>query len=173
MRRCQTYVVISLCSLKNARSRVTLTCFLKAPSTNPILIGHMIAPPHSASHAPSTISATPAWRSTLVHLLIVSSFPDNSPPSLIDSIYSDITHNKTAALRKLSPGTGAYFNEADKNEVGWQQSFWGEAYERLRKVKRRVDPGGVMWCRRCVGSEEWEEREDGRLCLVERGRDEL
>jgi hypothetical protein len=56
------------------------------------------------------------WRNTLVHLLIVSAFSDNSTQSFIDAVY---THNKVAALRVLSPRTGAYFNEADVNEVDW------------------------------------------------------
>jgi hypothetical protein len=142
----------------------------------------MIAPSHRPSYFPSTISLNPAWRNTLAHLLIVSAFSDNSPPSLIDAVYADMTHNKVAALRELSPRTGAYFNEADVNEVNWQESFWGSNYGRLRRTKKRYDGEGVLWCRGCVGSEEWEEGERD-LCRVkggmatgkgrERGKDEL
>jgi hypothetical protein len=152
------------------------TNILQAPSTNPLLVGHMIAHPHQPTYSPSNISLNPAWRTTLVHMLIVSSFPDSSPQALVDAVYADITHNKTATLRDLSPDTGAYFNEADLHEVNWQQSFWGANYAKLRRIKHKYDPGDVLWCRGCVGSEAWEERRDrdGGLCKIEgSGKDEL
>jgi hypothetical protein len=113
----------------------------------------------------------PAWRDTLTHLIVVSSFPDGSSQSLIDAVYRDITYNKTAALRKLSPDTGAYFNEADSYEVDWQKSFFGENYEKLRRLKENYDPENVLWCRRCVGSEKLVETKDGRLCTVKVGEE--
>jgi hypothetical protein len=124
----------------------------------------MIASPSSPTYFPTTISMNPAWRDTLVHLIVVSSFSDSSPQSVVDAVYRDITYTKTAALRKLSPDTGAYFNEADSYEVDWQTSFFGENYEELRRVKEKYDPGSVLWCRRCVGSEGLVEMRDGRLC---------
>jgi hypothetical protein len=133
----------------------------------------MIATTHQATYSISTISLNPAWRSSLVHLLVVSSFPDGSSQSLTTAVYSDMTHNKIAALCGLSPGTGAYFNEADINEVDWQESFWGGNYGKLREMKERVDGEGVLWCRGCVGSEKWEVRE-GMLCKTkDERRDEL
>lgn len=109
---------------------------------------------------------TPAWRNTLVHLIVVSSWSDGMSQTLIDSVYHDITYNKTEALRKLSPDTGAYFNEADSYEPRWQQAFFGEHYPRLLEVKRKYDPGNVLWCRRCVGSEALSEMSDGNLCAL-------
>lgn len=47
----------------------------------------------------------------------------------------------------------------------WQQVFWGENYERLWEIKRRVDPHDVFWCHPCVGNEGWEEV-GRRLCKV-------
>lgn len=119
------------------------------------------------SYFPSLTALNPAWRNTLVHLIVTSSFPDGSPQALADAVYADITRNKTAAMRKVSPDTGAYFNEADANEEGWRVSFWGERYEWLKQVKLTYDPGNVLWCRRCVGSEALEERDVGRLCAVD------
>ena len=45
----------------------------------------------------------------------------------------------------------------------WQQTFWGENYDRLLEIKRAIDPDDVLWCHPCVGSEGWKEV-DGRLC---------
>lgn len=99
-----------------------------------------------------------------------------------------------AALREVAPHTGAYVNEADPDEPGWQREFWGANYERLYvhslppffpsfltqvvadtqppslRIKRAVDPDDVFWCHPCVGNERWEQV-DGRLCRV-RGRRE-
>lgn len=51
-----------------------------------------------------------------------------------------------------------------KYEPNYQETFWGENYEQLLKIKKKVDPSDVLWCHPCVGNEGWEEREDGRLC---------
>lgn len=52
----------------------------------------------------------------------------------------------------------------DAFEPNWQAATWGENYARLRDVKGDYDPDGLFWCRHCVGSEEWEEDDEGRLC---------
>jgi FAD/FMN-containing dehydrogenase len=105
----------------------------------------------------------PAWRNTLVHLIIAQGWQDDSIQTVIDSVYQDVTA-KTDALRKLAPETGAYFNEPDANEQDWQQVFFGVNYAKLYAIKRKYDPKNVFWCRRCVGSETLVEQGDGRLC---------
>jgi FAD/FMN-containing dehydrogenase len=58
-------------------------------------------------------------------------------------------------IRDATPGTGSYVNETDYFEPDWQQSFWGENYQRLSEIKRRYDPEGLFYCHHCVGSEAW------------------
>jgi hypothetical protein len=67
------------------------------------------------------------------------------------------------ALKSLNPAGGTYANEADPNFPDWQHAFWGSNYERLRSIKQQVDPFGVFYCRSCVGSEMFEDR-NGSLC---------
>ncbi|KAF8244059.1 FAD-binding domain-containing protein [Wilcoxina mikolae CBS 423.85] len=43
-------------------------------------------------------------------------------------------------------GAGTYVNEANPYEPDWKNVFWGEKYERLLGIKRRVDPKGVFVC---------------------------
>lgn len=124
----------------------------------------MIAPTRPPTYYPDTISLNPAWRRTHSHFIAVEGWTDGTNQSNIDAIYHEITYNKVAALRKLSPDTGAYFNEADFNQPDWQWAFFGENYERLREIKRKYDPGNVFWCKQCVGSEWLVLGEDGRLC---------
>lgn len=69
-------------------------------------------------------------------------------------------------LREATPGGGAYINESDVEEPGFQQSFWGGKYERLLGVKRAWDPWGVFWAPSTVGSEGWAVRSEGEGGLV-------
>jgi len=106
----------------------------------------------------------PAWRRTLAHFIVVETWRDGIAQDLIRKVYDDITYNKTEPLRKLSPDTGAYFNEADSYEPEWQNAFFGKHYKRLKEIKEKYDPKNVLWCRRCVGSEALVEQNDGTLC---------
>lgn len=48
---------------------------------------------------------------------------------------------------------GTYFNEANPYEPDWKETFWGlEKYEKLLKIKKKVDPEGLLMCNRCVGT---------------------
>jgi FAD/FMN-containing dehydrogenase len=38
-------------------------------------------------------------------------------------------------------------------EPDWQRVFWGDKYERLVSIKRRVDPTHLFVCNRCVGGD--------------------
>ena len=58
-----------------------------------------------------------------------------------------------AEIRELAPGAGSYVNEADYFEPGWQQSFWGPNYPRLRQIKQRYDPANIFRVHHGVGSE--------------------
>ena len=78
------------------------------------------------------------------------------------------------AIRALTPGSGAYINEAEVTEPGWQKCFFGANYERLLAVKKTVDPWGLFWAPATVGSEPWAVRsvdglptQNGPLCRVE------
>jgi FAD/FMN-containing dehydrogenase len=52
----------------------------------------------------------------------------------------------------VGPNGGTYLNEANPYEPDWESVFWGpDKYQRLLRVKRRVDPTGLMTCNRCVG----------------------
>lgn len=49
-------------------------------------------------------------------------------------------------------------------EPNWQNDFYGAAYPRLLKIKKKVDPTGVFYAKTAVGSELWKEVDGGRLC---------
>lgn len=75
-----------------------------------------------------------------------------------------VTAQLGPVLDALTPGGGAYLNEADMNQPNWQQAFYGSNYPRLLLIKKKYDPEGVFWGPTAVGSEEWNVAKDGRLC---------
>jgi hypothetical protein len=134
---------------------------------NPALLGHMIARQTASDYYPETISMNPAWRRTLVHFVPVEAWADGMDQAIIDQVYQDITNKKVERLRNLSPDTGAYFNEADFNQLDWQWAFFGENYARLKDIKGKYDPNNTFWCRQCVGSEALVQQKNGKLCTVD------
>jgi hypothetical protein len=67
----------------------------------------------------------------------------------------DRVHAAMVALRAAAPYTGAYVNECDFFQLGWQKAFWGGNYQRLADIKRRYDPEGLFVVHHGVGSEAW------------------
>ncbi|KAF9144613.1 hypothetical protein BGX30_012164 [Mortierella sp. GBA39] len=110
-------------------------------------------------------SVLPAWRDAL--LLFIGAIEwDDSTPYETQLEYQRKLTKSVGRLRKITPGGGTYGNEADPNEPDWKRSFFGAAnYPRLRSVQKKYDANGLFVCRRCVGSEDWN---DDLLCR--RGR---
>ncbi|KAJ3520757.1 hypothetical protein NM208_g13582 [Fusarium decemcellulare] len=109
-------------------------------------------------------AVNPGWRKSYVHAVGGGSFPAfnwTAEAQVVDDLIEALE-----PMRKLSPDTGAYLNEALPFEPDWQHTFWGSNYERLLSIKKAVDPEDVFWCFPCVGSEGWKEHHDGRLCKV-------
>jgi hypothetical protein len=64
----------------------------------------------------------------------------NATSAEIATAYSQVDA-AAQLLRDITPGSGAYQNEAAVHEPNWQQSFWGATnYARLLAIKKRYDP---------------------------------
>ncbi|KDQ32785.1 hypothetical protein PLEOSDRAFT_1091202 [Pleurotus ostreatus PC15] len=72
-------------------------------------------------------------------------------------------------LRELTPGGGAYLNEADPYEPNWQQAFYGSHYNKLLAIKDKWDPDQMLYGATAVGGDRWSEKDDGRLCPAQSG----
>lgn len=57
----------------------------------------------------------------------------------------------------------------DAFDPDWQNVSFGPNYKKLRAIKKKYDHEGLLWCISCVGSEDWVEIEDGRLCRADGG----
>ncbi|KAJ2974356.1 hypothetical protein NUW58_g8684 [Xylaria curta] len=108
----------------------------------------------TVSRKPLDSALNPAWRDTAIHLIVGQSWDASVPASQVNEIVDDITYNKLNILRELDPTSGAYLNEANDFEPGWQWSFFGPNYGRLYAIKAEFDPDNVFWCPRISASKE-------------------
>ena len=127
-----------------------------------VIIGHIVAGGAVSTNKVDS-ALLPAWRKALVHIVITHGWKEGTSFAEQARIKRLMTFEMVPRLKALDWDTvgrrqtmGAYLNEADKEEVGWRDSFWGDNYARLRRVKDRWDGKGVFWCRPCVGSEDWD-----------------
>ncbi|KAJ7836501.1 FAD binding domain-containing protein [Mycena leptocephala] len=119
--------------------------------------------PYSPTEAVSGFpndAVNPAFRQTAMHAIAfdpASPVKDGRvlPAKVVNAAHARL-NSFVDAWRKLTPGSGAYMNEADMQEPEWQQSFFGDHYPRLLDIKRRRDPWGVFWAPTTPGSEAWE-----------------
>ncbi|KAK4682183.1 hypothetical protein QC764_113010 [Podospora pseudoanserina] len=141
-----------------------------------IIAAHLVSGPGVHTH-PNRFktSLLPSWRTSYLHVAIIGGialtgvvFGESFPPlneTAKSEAYARVL-GKDEIIKQLAPDTGAYMNEASPiEEKGWQQRLWGENYDRLKRIKRTVDPTDVFWCTPCVGNERWKQVGD-RLCRV-------
>lgn len=117
-------------------------------------------------------AVNPIWRENEIHVIIGAAYPDVPSAELgeVRELDRKVTEEWDAAFKKATPNGGQYGNEGDYNDPEWKKSFYGKSYERLKKIKEKWDPEGLLWVRTGVGSEDWEEQGGvgGRLCKVGR-----
>ena len=77
---------------------------------------------------------------------------------------NELTNIIMPQLEAVTPGSGAYLNEADFQQRNWQKDFYGSKYKMLRRVKSKYDPNDLFYATTAVGSEAWIVASDGRLC---------
>ncbi|KAH7337689.1 FAD-binding domain-containing protein [Rhizoctonia solani] len=95
------------------------------------------------------VSVTPAWRNAIWHVILAGFWNYNSTAEQQAAVYRTVS---TAAdkLRVITPGSGAYQNEADVSEPDHENSFWGPNYDRLVAIKKKYDPNGLLDCWHCI-----------------------
>ena len=108
-------------------------------------------------------SVNPGWRDTLFDMLIYTEY--NYTDWDLDLANQQLmTHELIPLLEELTPGGGAYLNEADFQQPNFQQTFYGPNYNRLNAIKDKYDPTHMFYALTGVGSEYWTVAQDGRLC---------
>lgn len=95
-------------------------------------------------------SASPAWRGAVWHILSQAEWEWDAGADAAKAAYIK-ANAAMAPLRALTPGGGAYQNEADVYEPDVSASFWGSNYPQLYAIKQKYDPSGLLDCWHCVG----------------------
>lgn len=119
-------------------------------------------------------AVNPAWRDAAVHLIYALTWTSDLTWDEVSALSVNFTA-WAGVIRDVTPGSGAYASEADILEPDFQQSFYGSAkYERLYNFKQQIDPTGLFYAHKAVGSEDWYvtgqseglPTQNGRLCRV-------
>ncbi|KAF2679744.1 FAD-binding domain-containing protein [Lentithecium fluviatile CBS 122367] len=113
-------------------------------------------------------SVLPAWRSSIVQASLVLPWDNEAPWEDILARQRKITEEVQPIIEAVTPGSGAYMNEANFQQPDWKETFYGENYERLLEIKNKFDPDESFRVTAGVGSDVWEVRNDGRMCRVEK-----
>ncbi|KAK3325376.1 hypothetical protein B0H66DRAFT_121546 [Apodospora peruviana] len=107
----------------------------------------------------------PAWRDALVHVTLTTpwSFEPSMWTEMIE-LQDLMTNEIMPAIEAVTPGSGAYMNEADFRQLNFQREFFGANYAKLLEIKKKFDPSSFFYATKAVGSEKWSIAEDGRMC---------
>ncbi|KAK2002344.1 FAD binding domain-containing protein [Colletotrichum falcatum] len=108
-------------------------------------------------------AVNPAWRTALFSAVVGTSY-DRTEFSTLETGQMTVTDTILPQLKALTPGGGAYLNEADRNEVDFQDTFYGGNYAKLKAIKQTYDPSSTFYALTGVGSDDWKVHSDGRLC---------
>ncbi|CAE6541701.1 unnamed protein product [Rhizoctonia solani] len=105
---------------------------------------------HVSESEQGKTSVTSAWRGAVWHALAFASW---SWDAGIEEAKNGYLRANSAMnpLRAITPGSGAYQNEADVYEPNASDSFWGSNYPELYAIKQKYDPDGLLDCWHCVG----------------------
>ncbi|KAE8441326.1 hypothetical protein EG329_005521 [Mollisiaceae sp. DMI_Dod_QoI] len=113
---------------------------------------------HGVNHCPTMDVAgnpdnavNPAYRRAAMHAQGWDSGPAIGPVEIQKKNYERFSRY-FQPWRDVSPGAGSYMGEADAGEPDWQQSFYGDNYDRLLSIKQTVDPWGLFWANTAVGN---------------------
>ncbi|KAJ5052218.1 uncharacterized protein L3040_001977 [Drepanopeziza brunnea f. sp. 'multigermtubi'] len=107
----------------------------------------------------------PAWRDALIHTYLTT--PWNTSASAWEQMLRDqdaMTNDWVPQIEAVTPGSGAYMNEANYRQPDYQNAFFGANYAKLLAVKEAWDPDSLFYATAGVGSETWAIASDGRMC---------
>ncbi|GAB7352182.1 hypothetical protein MBLNU459_g2661t1 [Dothideomycetes sp. NU459] len=111
-------------------------------------------------------AVNPGWRTALIDTVITTPWNFSAPWSEMLALQRRMTDELLPRLEALTPGGSCYLNEGDFRQPDWQTAFYGSNYARLRAVKDKYDPDHAFYAVTAVGSEEWVEQADRRLCRI-------
>ncbi|KAJ4256112.1 hypothetical protein NW762_009188 [Fusarium torreyae] len=113
---------------------------------------------------PQKQSVLPAWNKALVHATLTLPWSFTAPWSEMLDLQNLMTEEIMPEIEAVTPGSGAYMNEADFRQPRFQSEFFGSNYDKLLSIKKKWDSKGFFYARNAVGSEQWKVADNGRMC---------
>ncbi|KZV69238.1 FAD-binding domain-containing protein [Peniophora sp. CONT] len=135
--------------LDSPDSRSDLLDALLASAANVSDIRIFSTTPFSFNSSSELTSVTPAWRTSVFHVVLDRVWNFNATKSDISDQYEALTAS-VGSLRDITP-PASYQNEGDIHEPDHELAFWGDNYARLLSVKAKYDPDNLFDCWQCVG----------------------
>lgn len=120
---------------------------------------------YSAPAGAAANAVLPQWRDTTVQMQLITLW--NSSAAAWPAMLAEqrrITTEFVPQIEAVTPGSGAYVNEADFNQPDWKDAFFGVNYNKLLGIKNKWDPNSVFYILKGVGSDAWTVGQDGRMC---------
>ncbi|RBQ82438.1 hypothetical protein VDGD_09255 [Verticillium dahliae] len=112
----------------------------------------------------NTNAVLPQWRDSIVQVSLTLPWDFEAPFEEMVALQDRITDEVQPVIEAVTPGAGAYMNEADFQQPDWQETFFGENYPELLRIKNNLDPEGLLYAVAGVGSESWKVDDHGRMC---------
>jgi FAD/FMN-containing dehydrogenase len=108
----------------------------------------------------------PAWRTAIVHATLTTPWNFTAPWADMIALQDKMTDSIMPQIEAVTPGSGAYMNEADFRQPDYQDAFFGINYNKLLSIKNKWDPNHLFYAIKSVGSEYWTVAANGRMCHV-------
>jgi len=109
-------------------------------------------------------SVLPAWRSALVHATLTTPWNFAAPWADMIALQDKMTDSIMPQIEAVTPGSGAYMNEADFRQPNYKEVFFGSNYQKLLSIKNKWDADHLFYAIKSVGSDYWNVAADGRMC---------
>ncbi|OBT65761.1 hypothetical protein VE03_03276 [Pseudogymnoascus sp. 23342-1-I1] len=109
-------------------------------------------------------SVLPAWRNTLVHTIVSTPWNFTAPWADMIALQDKMTGSIMPQIEAVTPGSGAYMNEADFRQPDYKEAFFGSNYPKLLDIKNKWDEDYLFYATNSVGSDHWNVAPDGRMC---------
>ncbi|KAH8901468.1 FAD-binding domain-containing protein [Thozetella sp. PMI_491] len=106
----------------------------------------------------------PQWRDSIVSAILQLPYSFDVPFSDMIAEAEEMTDTVMPIIEKVTPGSGAYMNEADYRDPNWKTNFFGANYDKLLGIKKRYDPKGLFYATAAVNSDAWTIDSNGRMC---------
>ncbi|KFY17338.1 hypothetical protein V492_00748 [Pseudogymnoascus sp. VKM F-4246] len=109
-------------------------------------------------------SVLPAWRKSIIHATLTTDWNFTAPWEEMIALQDKMTDSIMPQIEAVTPGSGAYMNEADFRQPDYKEVFFGSNYEKLLSIKKKWDEDYLFYAITSVGSDHWNVAADGRMC---------